>query len=540
MAVYRPNELTTFEDDKGNDILLVSDGFLMPGQSNGGLYAIVSNKLSKSKVKLSTKGIHAHPIRLTKPKAGWFYHRATYVRLSDGKQGIITARAHKPLFHPGQGELVWLHLPPDMVWHRDVSTDKGSLHSLSSSHQDIITDDSDVELPEYLDEMVLAIGPDVMFEILDRNRPDGTIDIVSAHFFNEKLSIHTIKSIENSPFVEVVKTSTIDTVGQPYGLCLATFPSTEPTIQTDSTESTRDCQYKSFKSSNQPEETSRSSKPTHLLVSTHECSYDIPSTINMALSALSGIFPRIRTGYPREFRDGESLPVENGRNSVWGKKGGSLFAYKIPNEIQQGVIDMNKNNHEEEKTLSHYSSSSEYNVSETRMTAKELQGMRNHDVYGSLALSLNDTTIHSMNDPQDDRRLRQQRTTELSLDGDKHQLRHWSRQTLFRGFKVRGWGGIFSPGAPGFPYVVSLPNSHNPLILLAGDCTGSAYIFSPCNSSYHDNNSMSENIPEYDLAFEVECGATVRVFLCIIISDLRLPIVLRLDLSPLRRIQTTL
>ena len=34
----------------------------------------------------------------------------------------------------------------------------------------------------------------------------------------------------------------------------------------------------------------------------------------------------------------------------------------------------------------------------------------------------------------------------------------WKRQTLFRGFKVCGWGGIFSPGAPGFPYVFRMPN----------------------------------------------------------------------------------
>lgn len=35
---------------------------------------------------------------------------------------------------------------------------------------------------------------------------------------------------------------------------------------------------------------------------------------------------------------------------------------------------------------------------------------------------------------------------------------NWKRQTLFRGFKVCGWGGIFSPGAPGFPYVFRMPN----------------------------------------------------------------------------------
>merc|ERR1711871_702388 len=69
----------------------------------------------------------------------------------------------------------------------------------------------------------------------------------------------------------------------------------------------------------------------------------------------------------------------------------------------------------------------------------------------------------------------------------KSQLREnkaWKRYTLFRGFKVRGFGGIVSPGAPGLPSVFRKPNSPSsapPLVLLAGDCTGSAYIFAPTN-----------------------------------------------------------
>ena len=70
-----------------------------------------------------------------------------------------------------------------------------------------------------------------------------------------------------------------------------------------------------------------------------------------------------------------------------------------------------------------------------------------------------------------------------------------------------------------------------PLILVAGDCTGSAYIFTPrsssdtnthtVNAATPSTNSKSEgstatgsadrtrNEPMYDLAFEIECGATV-------------------------------
>jgi hypothetical protein len=57
------------------------------------------------------------------------------------------------------------------------------------------------------------------------------------------------------------------------------------------------------------------------------------------------------------------------------------------------------------------------------------------------------------------------------------------------------------------------------LILLAGDCTGSAYLFAPRSPSstatsqhHHNNNNKSQqDIPSYELAFEIECGATVRL-----------------------------
>jgi hypothetical protein len=53
-----------------------------------------------------------------------------------------------------------------------------------------------------------------------------------------------------------------------------------------------------------------------------------------------------------------------------------------------------------------------------------------------------------------------------------------------------------------------------PLILLAGDCTGSAYVFAPQRPSGPDPDpdsspSPTNTIPLYDLAFEIECGATV-------------------------------
>jgi hypothetical protein len=47
------------------------------------------------------------------------------------------------------------------------------------------------------------------------------------------------------------------------------------------------------------------------------------------------------------------------------------------------------------------------------------------------------------------------------------------------------------------------------MILLAGDCTGSAYIFSPSLSFINGDKTVGED--SYQFAFEIECGATVSL-----------------------------
>lgn len=83
-----PNELSLFKDSRtGTKVMLIPDGFLMPGQNNGGLYAM-KDPHSRSNWK-------SHPIRITLEKPGWFYHRAVHVKLPGGLEGILTARANK-------------------------------------------------------------------------------------------------------------------------------------------------------------------------------------------------------------------------------------------------------------------------------------------------------------------------------------------------------------------------------------------------------------------------------------------------------------
>ena len=108
---------------------------------------------------------------------------------------------------------------------------------------------------------------------------------------------------------------------------------------------------------------------------------------------------------------------------------------------------------------------------------------------------------------------------------------------------MSSWWGFLSPGAPGFPYVFKMPGAPltaPPLILLSGDCTGSAYIFAPRNiaaasdantdttasttTAVDDDGSpspssgsvisprpggVSSSVPPYEMVFEIQCGATV-------------------------------
>ena len=435
-----PNELSQFVDQSGHTVTLVPDGFLLPGQNDGGLYAI-RDPLSAQQ---------SRPIRITKSKPGWFHHKAAHVRLPGGREGILTARARKPFFGQGEGELVWLAMPAkDTVWHSSCSVVEGG----DGEEQQGIEIDTALNAP--WEETVLATGPDVMFEVVDLNPADDCVEVIAAHFFGSQLSVHSLRAKKTSPYVEVVESYTLQTQGRPYGLCLASMPAEAGAEAWGDSEGVGGLVEAAGIAGVRTLD--KKVAFSHLLVSTHECSYDLPSAIGMALAALRGKYPRVKTGGAGDFRNGERLPLESGRQASASAAGGSLFAYELPINVKQ---------------------------------APPFGGQGG----GYL----------------------------------------WKRHTLFRGFKVRGWGGIFSPGAPGFPYVFNMPGRPHapPLILLAGDCTGSAYIFAPIkscgdstysdsssssssnrrsiiNSSSHRLNGFDNSVPTYELAFEVECGATV-------------------------------
>ena len=520
-----PNELTSFNDKDGTKVLVIPDGFLIPWQNDGGLFCIRNPDHPESK-----------PFRITSVKTGWFYHRATYLKLPGpfGQEGILTARATKPLFGQGRGELVWL-TPPAAQSVSPADAQGRPQRRPQTEHRPWT-------------EIVLVEGPDVMFETVDIDPNDDTVEIVSAHFFGQKLSVHSLQATETYPFVRISDTYVLDTVGQPYGLCLAHIPnlkdpkevgsteycdchnhttatsdltsyrylnntmsvntglpsstcedplpplvsskysidalsSTEPSsrcqaglagpnnsnirrtssltqlymhtplqnstalvLDTSSPHSPqidsyayskveRDLRQASYTDLNlarsQPSSSSLlSSTPlvplataaaaaaccsyTHVLVTTHECSYDLWSTVKMAVRALSGQYPRVRTGasvskeYSAYNNDKIYKDVEDKPASL----GGSLFAYELPKRLHKPSYLAN-------------------------------------NIPPSLPLS--PSFLSALPLPPKKRRKK-------GHNSDPSQRLDWNRYTLCTGFKVKGWGGIFSPGAPGFPYVFSMPH----------------------------------------------------------------------------------
>ena len=297
-------------------------------------------------------------------KKGWFYHRAVHVKLPTGQEGILTARAKKPMFGRGIGELVWLSLPADLdscfpagstvhdTYGSDTPTaavaeppqkSKSPVRHTTMHKRAIeiaMTPDplplrnAPISAPWV--ETILAEGPDVMFEVLDLDPSDDCLEVISAHFFGEKLSVHSIKAIHESPFIEISAMKTLDTIGRPYGLCLATMsPEARTTKQKDVKETVSSIQADHSSCDN--------SKPTHLLVSTHECSYDLPSAYNMALSALGGIYPSIITGASFAFRNSQQS-VRPGLEDVGDVRGGSLFSYEIPRPQSKPGLALHKPN----------------------------------------------------------------------------------------------------------------------------------------------------------------------------------------------------
>jgi hypothetical protein len=87
--------------------------------------------------------------------------------MPDGHKAILAARATKPLFGPGKGELVLFDMPT------------------------VANPFAAYALPWR--ETVLVNGPDVMFHLTDLDDADGTVEVFAAEFFSRKLTMHSIR-----------------------------------------------------------------------------------------------------------------------------------------------------------------------------------------------------------------------------------------------------------------------------------------------------------------------------------------------------------
>lgn len=202
------------------EALLVADGFLMPGKNDGAVYLVAS-----------PGGPGERRLRLTAPAPGFFYHKAVWVDLfQTGQKGILTARAKKPLLGQAEGELVFFEQP--LV--------RDPLASFCTPWK----------------ETVITTGPDVMFEVIDIDPDDDSIEIVAAEFFNERLTLTSLAPRRDwlgPNKIQVKQKMVIDAgCGPAYGVTAANLRTGRP-----------------------------GDPPTHLLVTSHACQYDPASDFSV-------------------------------------------------------------------------------------------------------------------------------------------------------------------------------------------------------------------------------------------------------------------
>ena len=285
------------------DALLVCDGFLVPTKDRGGLY-IVKNPGHETE----------WTVALTAPRDRWFYHRAVWMDLTgDGRQSILTARCQvSTVLDPRNsgnegvvvtsgiqkaGQLVWLECPQpsriDAMTGTPLEQDGTVFDPFHTRH-----------LPWKA--RVLATGPDVMFSVADMDGSDDTIEVLASEFFTKQV---TLLSIRRGMHPRVVFQRKIDDQsGRAFGSILAD-------LDIDGGVTGR-CVMNSGSTVNC---LNACDSFSHLLVTSHECSYAVENSIQDVgepdEKAASFVHKKTRAD---EFA------------SVQSTEGGSLFAYRVP------------------------------------------------------------------------------------------------------------------------------------------------------------------------------------------------------------------
>jgi hypothetical protein len=199
------------------DALLISDGFLVPGRDNGGVYVVSRPGHERNEWRTCLaggNGVDGLLSRLETRKngqggatatddEGWFYHRAIWIDLTgDGRQSVLTARAKRPPLlkktektnsvktnnldddYVSKAQLVWLERPQPYSYDESTGTplDKDGL---------VFDPFSPKHTPWKVH--VLDEGPDVMFSVADMDTTDDTVEVFASQFFSRKLTLHSIR-----------------------------------------------------------------------------------------------------------------------------------------------------------------------------------------------------------------------------------------------------------------------------------------------------------------------------------------------------------
>lgn len=327
MNVARDESLSTYVNGLIEDALLVADGFLVPGKDRGGIYVVKNPAHKQSEWSIS----------LTDPFSTdrWFYHKSVWVDLTgDGRQSILTARAklskvaatdsirttERPSIYvdamqeteveenrPKNGQLIWLEMPKPH--HFDIETgtpleeDGTSFNPFNTRH-----------LP--WKERVLVTGPDVTFAVADMDPNDDTIEILASQFFDEKVTLHSIRRgiTPKVTFSRVID----DKPGAAFGGIL---------VDLDPLPSSAEETSRNFSTAHRPRVVNSGSTITslregspfsHFLVTSHE--FNSKNDINNNVIG-SNMMITEKTG-----------GANSKKKSAVKVRGGSLLAYKVPRE----------------------------------------------------------------------------------------------------------------------------------------------------------------------------------------------------------------
>jgi len=319
-----PNQINTMKDIEieYEDALLVTDGFLVPGKDKGGLYVVKNpgNSISEEQICLTGEV----------QSQNWFYHRAIWMDITgDGRQSILAARAKFPLMKSnsngssgsgvgvqqqhadkgtsrsmgkGQGQLVWLERPQPHSFCANTGTPLDA--------DGTIFDPFSVKnTPWKL--RILDEGPDVMFSVADLDPLDDTIEIIASQFFSKKLSLHSLK-IGSDPRI-VFRRTIDDRCGAAFSSLLADLDGLATTLDQQNLN-----QPRVFDSGSTVVSLQKGDAFSHLLVTSHECSYvdETDNTNTIENQSSSSAAPSYG-----------SSTTTNGQSKI---DGGSLFGYRIP------------------------------------------------------------------------------------------------------------------------------------------------------------------------------------------------------------------